>query len=55
MRIHFYLTINFPDETIHQELKLNSLTDLDDFIATEFPDATSFVIVYSKSKTETER
>ena len=47
----FTVTINFDDgEEIEKQFTFPSLNDLEIFLDHEFPDATSFVIAFSRLK-----
>lgn len=46
--MEYHITINFPDTTIEKVKSFRSLRELDDFLNREFPEATSFVVVWSR-------
>jgi len=48
--IEFTVTLNFPDEEFDKTFKFKTLSELGEFLDTEFPDATSFVVVWSRAR-----
>lgn len=43
----FHVTINYPDKSIEKEYTFPDLAELGDFLETQFPDATSFIVAWA--------